>query len=617
MIPNHARRSRSAILALAVVYFVVAPASLWAQKPQPFDLSTLRKGAPAFPLFWKPYRPLSLSRLDFRNGPRLERRLLDGKLALSVREFLQLVIENNLDLSAARFDYVIAQVDILRAQSGQAARGTSSSPLPAAIFAGALGAGVSSTAAVSPGGTGGAAITTQGKLITIGPRGNFDPTLSINLSYDHLVNPLNTRKVAGTDEVIIPSTVLQTRFQQELPYGTSYSVSFNMQRQGSTQAGLVFNPALTSFFAFQVYQPLLNGFGLALTRRFVTLAENDRSIVREAYHAMLNDTLSNAANVYWDLVALRESVRVAEQAVLAADRQLDEDRQRVDVGAMTGIDVLSAQSQLASARAQLVMAQTRVQQQEIVLKALITNTDSARLQAITIEPTDPLPDGPDIEIPPLRGSIGAALSNRSSIRQAQLSLQNEHIAEEYTRKNLLPTFSIYASLNLYGLAPGTNLAVRQLVQWAYPEYSVGFTWSLPLFNRAAQADDVRARLEAQQAEAALQRNKNQITVQVETATVSLTQGRAQVEAAQRAAVASLRAFQGEQDKQRAGLSTAYRVLLAQRDLTSAQSAEIQARVNYAKARVSHEVAVGAFLEDNGIVASDALNGNVWKDREKE
>jgi outer membrane protein len=389
-----------------------------------------------------------------------------------------------------------------------------------------------------------------------------------------------------------------------------------LQQQTSTQAGLLFNPALTSFFALQVYQPLLNGFGLALTRRFITLAQNDRTIVREAFHTTLNNTLSNAANAYWDLIALRENVRVAEQAVAVAQQQVDENRQRAELGAMTPVDVLSAESQLASTRVQLVTAQTKVQQQEVTLKTLISKTDDPALDAAVIEPTDPLPGPSDIEIPPLSSSIAAALAGRSSIRQAQLSLQNQHIAEEYTRKNLLPTLSVFAVVDLYGLAPGANPAVRQLAQWAYPEYSVGFTWSLPLFNRSAQADDVRARLETQEAETTLQQTKSQITMQVQTATVSLTQGRAQVEAAQRAVVASRRAFEGEQDRFGAGISTAYRVMLAQRDLTSAESAEIQARVNYAKARVAHQIATGSFLERNGIVADGAQRGTLWRDSGK-
>src|SRR3984885_7828208 len=376
----------SAMSAIGLVAGLSMSVPVSAQAPPPLDLTSLGQGPPALPAIWAPYRPMPLPPVDLRNGSRLAERIGEGRIRLSLHDFLQLVVENNLDLQAARYDVAIAQVDVLRAQSGQAARGTPSAPLPDALFAGAIGAGVSSTAGLSSGGTGGAAITPQGKLVAFGPRGNFDPTLSLNLSYDHLANPLNTARVAGLDAVTVPTTVLLTRFQQELPYGTSYSVSLNLQRQASTQQGLLFNPALTSFVALQVYQPLLNGFGLALTQRFVTLADNNRKIVREAFHATLDDRLSAAANAYWDLVASREYRRVAEQAVAAAQQQDDEERQRVRVGVMAPIDVLSADAQLASTRAQLVTTQTQAEQQQLIVKTYMSRMSDPRFDAAAIDP---------------------------------------------------------------------------------------------------------------------------------------------------------------------------------------------------------------------------------------
>lgn len=577
------------------------------------DVSRLATGPAPFPFVWRPYRQTALPPLDLHNGTELARHLASGTLQLSLPEFLRLVVENNLDLYGARYDYAIAEVDVLRATSGQAARGTPSSPLPAALFAGAIGAGVSSTAALSGGGTGGAAITTQGKLVTIGPRGIFDPTLSMNVSYDHVVSPLNTKKVAGVAAVTVPSTVLQTRYQQELPFGTSYSVTFNLQHQQSTQAGLLFNPALTSFWSLTVYQPLLNGAGRALTRRFVTIADNDRQVVREAFRTTLNNTLSSAANAYWDLIALRDNVRLAREAVTIAEQQVTDSRFRQELGVGTALDTWSAESQLAAARLGLVRATTAAEQQEVALKSLIARNNDPVLMATPIEPTTSLPDADDRDLPPLADRVSTALATRASIRQAELSLKNQHIAEEYTRKNLLPTFSVYGSLNLYGLAPNTSAAARQLAQWAYPEYAVGFTWSLPMFNRAAQADDMRARLEVQEAEGALQRTKAQIRVQVASADVSVAQGRAQVQAAMRASLASARAFAGEQERMDEGISTPYRVMLAHRDLTAAQSAEIRARVSYAKALVAHDIAVGEFLDHYGIVSERAQQGDLWID----
>jgi outer membrane protein TolC len=604
-------RSLCVILCTIFAVGVLDGAPVAAQEARRIDLTKIAEGSSAFPAVWRPYREQPLPSVDLANGPELARRLADGTLRVSLSEFLQLVVENNLDLLAARYNTAITEVDILRARSGQAARGTNVAPLPGSLFAGAIGAGVSTTAPLSSGGTGGAAISSQGKLVTLGPRGVFDPTFSANVSYDHVVSPLNTTKVAGATEVIVPSTVVQTRFQQELADGTSYAISFNLQRQASTQTGLLFNPAMTSFLAVQIYQPLLNGFGIALNRRFVTVANNDRRIASESYHTTLNNTLANAANAYWDLVALRQNIRVAEQTVATAQRQHDEMAQREEVGTATPLDVLETESRVASSRVTLLSAERRAQQQEAIVKTLIEKAEDPAFDTVRLEPTEALPESAGGDVPPLSQSVQAALSTRSTIRLAALNLQNQQIAEDYTHKNLLPTVSVYAAYNAYALNARTSLAVRQLWRAAFPEESVGFTVSLPVFNRAAQADAVRAQFERQSAETILERARAQVELQVKSAAVTLARGRPQIEAARRAVEASRIAYEATREKLDVGLATAYQVMLAENDLRSAEAAEIQARVNYAKALVAYEVATGSLLERNGIDFDAALRGSLF------
>jgi outer membrane protein len=597
----------------ALIVCAAAASSARAEEPQKIDITRLRNGRAALPAFWQPYRPARLPAVDLQNSADLEQLVSQGVLRLSLSQFLRLVVQNDLTLEAARYDFAVAEVDVLRAKSGQAARGVAAAPLPGAVFAGAIGAGVSTTAPLSAGGTGGAAISTQGKLVAFGARGVFDPTVNVNVSYDHLTNPLNTTRVAGVSSVVIPTTVLQTRYQQELPVGTSFSISFNLQRQTSTQTGLLFNPALSSFGALQVYQPLLNGFGRPFTQRFVTLAENNTKIVRDAFHSTLNDRLSAAANAYWDLVALRENRRLAREAVLAAEQQHDEDLQRLDFGVMTPLDALTSESQLAAARLQLVRAETAIQQHEILVKTFISKQIDTALGAAALEVTESLAEPTDADVPTRPASIARALEQRSSIRQAALTVANQKIAEEYTRKNLLPVLSVYGQFNMYGLAPGTPIALQQLIRWNNPEYTIGFTWSLPVMNRAAQADNVRARLETQQGEATLQRTRRQVSLQVENSIASIGQNRARVGASSRALAASRVAYEGEVERLRAGISTPYRVLQAQRDLTAAESADVQARVNYAKAVAAYEVAVSSLLETHGIDVNAAERGTLWRD----
>jgi outer membrane protein len=548
---------------------------------------------------------------NLRNGPLLSQMVHNGKLEVSLNDFLRLVAENALDLESGRYTYLIAQTDLLRAKSGQAARGLPGAPVPEGLFAGAIGAGLGNSASVSNGGTGGTSISAAAKQIFIGPRGTFDPTLSANFSLDRVVSPLNTVRVSGSPTVTVPSAVLQTIFQQELPTGTGYSVSFNLQRQGSTQRFLLFNPSFQSFFSAQVYQPLLNGFGLALNRRFIRFAENNRKISNEVFQERLNTSLSNAANLYWDFVAITEQVRVAEQTVAAAQTLYDNNRVQAQIGTLAQLDVLQSQSQLAASRRDLTIAQGNLRMQEIKLKSAISKSIESDLAEAAIEPLDPLPQAPEIEVPQLTDALNVALRDRPLLRQAQLGIENLKIAEQYTRKTLLPTLGAFVQFNSYALAGSPGPMFRQMVQWDYPQYAAGFSLTVSVFNRAAQADNLRARLESQRAELALRQTRRQAGSAVRNALVALIQAKAQIEAAQQARESREAAFRGEQARLQNGLAAPYAVILAQRDLVDAQSAEIQVRVNAAKAQVALQNAMSTLLEGHGISFEDALRGDVF------
>ena len=582
-----------------------------AEQPSPIDIDLLSRGRPMFPRVWDVYRPAPLPPVDGSNGPQVAAHIQQGKLFLSLSEFLKLAVENNLDLQAARYNYLIAQVDLLRARSGQAARGVPSVRVPGALFAGAIGAGVGNMTTGNNGGTGGTAISASARSVVLGPRGTFDPAISINLSWDRVVNPLNTIRVAGIPVVVTPSTVLQTRWQQELPFGTSYSVSFNMQRQSTTQAHIIYNPAFTSFLSLVVYHPLLNGAGRTFNQRFVNLAENDRRIAYEAFHTDLDNALSAAANTYWDFVALREKQRVAAEALALAETIYHSTEQRIQIGTLAPTDLIAAESQLASSRRDLIIAQTNTQLQEVKLKSLITKVIGPEVAAVPLEPADVLAGEMETPIPPLADALRKAM-RRPSVRQAELGLENQQIAQQFTRSNLRPTLSVFTQINSYTLAPGVSDMFRQMFRYAYPEYAVGFSLSFAIKNRAAQADDVRARLELHQAEVGFEQTKANVGIQVRTALTALTQSRSQVEAAKRAVAASQEAADAEQVKWDLGYSTLDTLYQKQVDLTSARAAEIQSRVDYAKAVVAQELAVGNLLESHGIAFDEALKGSLWR-----
>jgi outer membrane protein len=572
-------------------------------------------GVPWFPRVWSSYQEQDLPTLQSENSPRLRTLIHDGKLELSLSDAVALALENNLDIAVQRFVLPFSQTDLLRTKSGSAARGFSGALIPSGLSAGALGAGVS--AASSAGGLGSAGgITGGGGAVNIGPTGTFDPSLSFNFSWDRTTSPLNTLQVSGIPSVTVSSTSFSGAYAQLLPTGTSYFVGLNGLTQNSNQQFLRFNPAVITRFALGFNQPLLNGFGFLPNERFVMVARNNQRVAEEVFRQQVIATAVKVANGYWDLAAFQENVRVAEQSLAVAEKLLKENQAKAELGVMAPLDVTSAKSEVASRQRDLIVAQTNLQMQATTLKNIVSKKVDSELDGATIVIKDAIPSVQN-QAPDLEKSLANAFENRPDLRQAQANLQNQNTTVRYTRLNLKPNlavFGMYAGAGLDGntttTTSGAGGALAQAFGADYPEEAAGLSFSVPIRNRAAQADDLRAHFEQSQLLIGLQRTRNQVALEVRQAVIGIIQGKAQVEAAHQAVALARATLNAEQEKLAAGVSTSYNEILRERDLIAAQLAEVQANVNYAKALVEMDRATGATLEQNRIRISDAVNGSI-------
>ena len=626
------RRIAGAVL-LGFLFLLGVTPRLGAQAPR--DNAFVRdysQGPNWFTNFTSPYRQQPIPPISLENSPRLKDLIHDGKLEISMADALALAVENNLDVAVERQIVPMSQTDVLRSASGSAARGFSGATIPLGLQAGALGVGVST--AVAGGGVGNAGgISGGGGAVSIGPVGTFDPTINFNSSWDRTVNPLNTLVVAGVPSVTTYSTSYSGSYTQLLAPGTSFFVSLNGLRSSSTQQSLLLNPDVATRMSMGFNQPLLSGLGLKPNLRFLLVAKNNENVSGAIFQNQLEQTIAQVENAYWDMAQFQENVKVAEQSLAAAQRLYDDSKRQAEVGALAPLDVVSAQSAVAASQRDLVVAKTNLQIQEITVKNLLSKRNDAELESAEIVTTDPLPEPRDSDIPVFQQALAEAYQNRPDLKTAQMNVENEQISTQYTANNLLPTGNVFgqyaasglqgnclvtvrASCNTIGLAPGsvvhsgTSSSLTQMVQGTFPEESVGFSLTLPLKNRAAQADNLRAQFEFQQAQISLQSLRNQAEVAIRQAMIGLVQGKAQEEAAHEAVVLAQQSLDAEQKKLGVGASTFYNVTLRQRDLTTAQYAEIEAADAYAKALVAIDEARGATLQRNGISFNDALSGTI-------
>jgi outer membrane protein len=569
------------------------------------------KAVRPFPHVQQPYVAPRISEPNFANADTAPLAVQNGKLRLSMAQLVASVVENNLTVASARYYPSIAQTDLLRARSGASPRGVDASQIPSGVFSGAVGGSILGTAGGGGGGSSNpGGITGTAGRVSIRPAGLFDPSIGLSFSMDHTTSPLNNLVVAGVPSVTSTTGAFSVNYLQAFPTGTSFTVSYGMQRQSSTQLRLLFDPAFTPGFTATVSQQLLNGFGPAVNRALIKVAENEQKIERESFREQVITALVNAQNAYWDLVSAQGAVRAAEKAVSVAEQLESDNRKQLKIGTMTPLDVESAQSQAAASRRDLIVAQTALLTAELSLKAMISRNLEEPLASATIETTDPLPEPGDAPVPTTEAASATAMENRPDIAIAEGNIKSQVDALPFIHNALLPNFNAFALVTTVGLYNVFGTSFVDAIKFRYPEVAFGVSVTFPLHNRQAQADDVRSRLELKQAKDILVRSKSQVEVDVENALIALTKSKAQVAAAREALRLEQRKLEAERIKLAAGISTSYNVVLVQRDLFAAELAELQARNTFAKAGVTFAQATGSTLETNHITLDEAIQGRV-------
>ena len=578
-----------------------------------------------FPNFFQPYTSPMVPEAPMSNSQRLHSLIRDGKLQVSIDDAIALALENNLDIAVARYGPAYAETDIVRTKSGGAARGVSGAFTSSALFAGAIGGGVSGGGGGGQTGAGGA--FGGGGATNVGSVGSFDPIAGFNFGWDRRTTPLGTTVVTGVPYLTSQSTSYSGFVGQRFQTGTSYVVGLNGSRSTSTSLTTLFNPQVVSSFFVGFNQPLLRGFGYRSNAIFIRQAQTNRKVADSVFRQQVITTVSQILTLYWDLVYYRDNVRVAERSLALAEKTLSDNKRQVEIGTLAPIEVVRAESEVATRQQELIVAQTSLRQQQNLLKTALAKEVDDQLAAAELEPTNPLPVPKPDDIPSVDDALNVALKNRPELEQADLNLRNQELVVKSNRNGLLPTFDIFASYSGSGLSGnrlirdntgqvidvdpnGILQALTQTFQGQFPDYSFGFSLQFPIRNRSAQADAARALLERRQLHAQLQRTKNQVAQEVRNAEIALIQAKAQIEAAQKAVVLAQQTLDAEQKKFQLGESTVFMVIQAQRDLVAAEVSEVRARSTYAKALTQFAQSTGTTLEKHNIQLSDALEGKV-------
>ena len=533
-----------------------------------------------------------------------------GKLALSLDDVIALTLENNLDIAVESYNIGMAKTDLLRAQGGGAVRGVSGAFQSSALFSGAIGGGIGS----GSGGGGGAGGSGGGNgAVSIGGSGGFDPIAGFTYFWNQNTTPLGITVLQGVPVLTTHYAYYSYSLSQSFSTGTSLGIGLGGYRQTSSSVTTLYNPVVPTQLILGFTQPLLNGFGRQVNRRFIRMANNEQSFADSSLRLKVMTTLAKALALYWDVVSSRDQLDVAQKALDLARKTLDDRTKEEKLGVIAPFEVLRANSELARRKTDLVRARAQAQQQQEQLKTLLAKRVDSNVSQAEIVPLATLPEPRLDDIPPLEEALRRAAENRPEIEQNELNLRNQEITVKAARNALLPSLGVFGTYAPQGLsgnglvrdsngnvvateAGGMWDALSQTFRNRYPDYTVGFSLSIPLKNRQAQADAARALLEERQLEAKFQQQKLAIEEEVRRAVIAVADAKTEIEAAQASVTMAQQTFDGEQKKFRLGESDMLHIIQAQRDLVDAETAEVTGRTDYAKALVQFLQATGTILD---------------------
>ncbi len=625
-----------------------APAPAPAQ-PQVVHLQDYSKPRSAFPHFLQPYRAQEVAQPNLGNSPRIDSLMHSGKIYLSIDDAVALALENNLDIDIARYNLNIADTDYLRAKSGANILGVNAGIVQntpgggVGGLGGTVGSGTGGTTVAPSGvgtGTNGLAQSTLGIGSTIT---GFDPVLTSTLQLDK--NDTESVSVFSPLPVVAQNTYTANfAYTQGFQWGTAVSLGFNNTHVTTNNTTSLLTPQLGSSFQLKITQNLLQGFGPLPNLRFIRIAKNNREISDVAFRLQIITTVDQIEDMYWDLTYAYENVRVQQEALTYAQKALTDSKQQAQVGTVPPIQVVSAQSTVSTDEQNLILAQNNLQLEQLLMKnALSRSIEDPVLAEADVIPTSAMQIPQEEAVVPTQDLINEALAHRAELVESRIDLNSRDLNSRAIRNALLPTldaFAYYGGSGVGGvvnpaipncadttsffcfnpaLAPppfrtsnsvGYGATLNQLVNSAAPDKGVGLTLNIPLRNREAQANQVRAELEYRQAQVRLHQMENQVRIEVRNAQFDVKQNRAAVQAAQYAVDFARQTLDADQQKLKVGLTTTTAILQDASVLTTSESNLVSAKAAYEKSRIELDRATGLLLDHSGIDVTDATRGQV-------
>jgi HAE1 family hydrophobic/amphiphilic exporter-1 len=490
--------------------------------------------------------------------------VVGGRVELSLRSYLELVLENNTDIALAKLLVVYPANAVTRAFAA------------------------------------------------------FDPSLQSSFSSTWETEPTTSALQGGPVFKSVTEPASFT-YQQLLPSGTALNLSFDAQRYSTNSIFSTYNPALSSNFTVQLSYALLQNRGALESRLTILVAKSNLTISRHQLQDQVSNLLASAENAYWDAVQARENIALQTKFLELRAAALDRVQKQVDAGALLPLELFQPKANYASAQVAVIQATQALSRAENALRQQIGADLDPRIRTLPIVLTEPYAIAP-MPLPEPERTIATAIARRPDLSALMATVDKDDLsvrsAADALRPYLLATGTytsqgvggIYNELsNPFGSATvvtqipgGFGDAVRQMFGFGYPVYSMGIQLSLPLRDRAAGANLADAQTRKRQDSLLLRKLEQTVRLQVLDAIGDLKTIQASLQQAEVAREFAQKRFEAEQKKYELGVTQLFFVLDAQTQLNQAENDTLLQAINYRRSVLAFHLIVGDLLSERGV-----------------
>ncbi len=476
-------------------------------------------------------------------------------------------------------------------------------------------------------------------------RGYFDPVFNLKADDQKSVSPVASSLGGGPNGKLTQRQLdLTPSLTGSSPWlGSSYEFDLSTSRINSDNQFLSLNPQYQSSIGIKLTQPLWRGLRYDDNRHRLQVAVQNRSLSAEQLRQTVIEVVTQAVQAYWELDYARRNLEVQIEAVRLAEEQFASNRRQAEQGLLARIDVVAAQTQMATFRQNVFTAQEALTRAENALKQMITPNRTDLIWGLALIPETAAPAS--IDLPDLPTATKQAIATRPELKQSDLSIQINQLDARLSREQAKPRIDAFANASLAGLSGllvpqtgnpltggfgslisrldelsilaglppldtttlfasavppsligGYGQSWNNLGTASYPTVQVGLQFSLPLRNRTAEANAAVAAAEGKRLHALRDQAEMLIESDVRNSLQTASSAQARYTASILARESAEAQYASEQRQLQSGTSTVFLVLQRQTDLITARTREVRAQADLAVAGANLDRATATTLD---------------------